>query len=103
VSIELTLVASMAAFQARTEKQKLQLMLRQLSSRVQLTRIRIIPIRIDDDDLAAATEEEMMDRFETNQLIAAHVREQEGDGVLVSFDLPPKTNILAKMPANSWP
>jgi hypothetical protein len=36
----------------------------------------------DDDDLAATLEEEMMDRSETNQLVAAHAREQEGDGGL---------------------
>lgn len=36
----------------------------------------------DDDDLAAALEDEMMDRSEANQLVAAHAREQEGDGGL---------------------
>jgi len=36
----------------------------------------------DDDDLAAALEDEMMDRSEANQLVAAHARGSEGEGAL---------------------
>jgi hypothetical protein len=50
----------------------------------------------DDDDLAAAMEEEMMDRSETNQLVAAHAREQEGDGGLGQLRAAAQDNDLSK-------
>jgi len=50
----------------------------------------------DDDDLAAALEDEMMDRSEANELVAAHAREQQGDRGLGQFRAAAQDQDLSK-------